>query len=93
MNNQFNSNERFDTLYKFVHEHSKEEFTFVDSTGSSMIAMLDTAYETDNGKDESEEGYEEYLALAFCSKETGKLFEINYHTLPTAVFCNNEQII
>ena len=68
-------------------------FKFVDGDGDVLYATFDTAYETDNDCEPNDENYEEYNALAFCEKSTGKLFEIAYFNLPDEIWHNSNRII
>lgn len=84
---------RFIKLHLYANDHPSAVFRFVDDTGNSLLATFDTAYETDNGLELDEDGYEEYNAMAFCEESTKKLFEISYHNLPFEVWDGKERVI
>ncbi len=50
-------------------------------------------YETDNGLEDDEDGYEEYNAVAFLNIQTEELFEINYLNLPKSIICEEVKIL
>ena len=50
-------------------------------------------YETDNGLEDDEDGYEEYNAIAFLNTSTNELFEINYLNLPKTIICDDIKIL
>ena len=50
-------------------------------------------YESDNGLEDDEEGYEEYNAIAFLNIETNELFEINYLNLPKTIVCGDVEVL
>jgi len=85
--------EKLETLHKYVTNNPDTELKMVDEAGAYILATFDTAYESDNGLDPQEEGYEEYNALAFCEKTTGELFEIAYFNLPSEIWHGNNRII
>lgn len=80
-------------LHLYANDHPSSLFRFVDDTGNSLFATFDTAYETDNGLEPDEDGYEEYNAMAFCEESTKELFEISYHNLPAEVWDGKKRII
>ncbi|MCF0229739.1 MAG: hypothetical protein HUJ76_08640 [Parasporobacterium sp.] len=84
--------DRFDTLLRFTHSHSNGKYTLFDNMGKSVEAVYDTDYESDNGLDEDEEGYEEYQCIAFKCISDGSLFEVNYHQIPVKATCDGEVI-
>ncbi|MDD6155230.1 MAG: hypothetical protein PUB39_06735 [Eubacteriales bacterium] len=85
--------ERFSKLHIYATNSPDTRFRFVDDTGASLTATFDTAYETDNGLEPGEEGYEEFDAMAFCEDTTGELFEVTYLSLPKEVWDGNKRII
>lgn len=75
--------------------HPKSLIKMKLQDGTELIASFDTCYESDNGLEMDEQGYEEFFCYLFkvikilsASKESvtaypeGTFFEINYHTLP-----------
>jgi len=84
---------KLESLHKYVTDNPDAELKMVDETGEYIIAIFDTAYESDNGLDPQEEGYEEYNAIAFCEKTTGELFELAYFNLLAEIWHNNNRII
>ena len=84
--------ERFETLLQFTHSHINGKYTLYDNEGKSVEAVYDTDYESDNGLDEDEEGYEEYHCIAFKRISDGGLFEVNYHQIPIRAVCDGEVI-
>lgn len=83
---------RFKTLLLYCHAHPKSVYKCEDQ-GGCRLAYYDTDYETDNGLEMDEPGYEEYQGIAFMSVNDGSLFEINYHNLPTTVYDNQYRVI
>lgn len=88
MNNQ----KMFNRLLAYVHAFSNGKYTLYDNEGKSVEAVYDTDYESDNGLDEDEEGYEEYQCIAFKRISDGGLFEVNYHQIPVKAVCDGEVI-
>jgi len=84
---------RLELLHKYVTDNPDAELKMIDETGEYITAVFDTAYESDNGLDPQEDGYEEYNAMAFCEQSTGELFELAYFNLPAEVWHNSERII
>ena len=77
---------------KTIEEHESSKWLFVLDDDSILEVGLDGEYESDNGLDEDEEGYEEYFALLFVVlavirdnsnlHKVDELIEINYHNIP-----------
>lgn len=84
--------ERFEILLTFTHTHINGKYTLYDNKGKFVEAVYDTDYESDNGLDEDEEGYEEYQCIAFKRISDGCLFEVNYHHIPIKAVCDGEVI-
>lgn len=55
--------------------------------------MFICMYETDNGLEDDEDGYEEYNDIAFLNVKTDELFEINYLNLPNSIVCGDVKIL
>ena len=84
--------QRFETLLKYTHSHSNGKYVLYDNSGKSVEAVYDTDYESDNGLEEDEEGYEEYQCIAFKRISDGTLFEVHYHQIPVKAECDGEEI-
>ncbi len=84
--------EMYEILLKYAHSHVNGKYTFYDSQGKSVDAVYDTDYESDNGLELDEEGYEEYHCMAFKNISSGYLFEVNYHQIPVKAECDGEVI-
>lgn len=88
-----NEEARFGPFAKFVHENEDSDFLFECTDGAQIIARLYLyEFESDNGLDLNDSGYEEYWEMAFEIKEIikddtnvysvgGKIL-INYHNIP-----------
>ncbi len=85
--------ETFDFLYNFIHEHAEGVYHMTFQDGLQVSAEYDTDYETDNGIDIDEAGYEEYIAIIFRNTADNTLFEVNCFSFPTKVIYNGEQIL
>lgn len=83
----------FDLLYNFVHEHSEGVYQLAFKNGAEITAEYDTDYETDNGLEFEEDGYEEYITIIFKNIADNTLFEVNGFNFPDKVIYNGEQII
>lgn len=82
----------FSELYCYVLKHSTEIYTFIYGN-DTITATFDCMYESDNGLEDNEDGYDEYHAISFLNSETKELFEINYSNLPTSIMCGDNKII
>ena len=78
----------FEILLTYTHEHPNGRYILLDNDGEQVEAMYDTDYESDNGLDENEEGYEEYHCILFQRISDQSLFEVNYHFIPIHVICD-----
>lgn len=83
----------FDLLYHFVHHHSGGVYQLVFQNGAEITAVYDTDYETDNGLEFEETGYEEYITILFKNISDNALVEVNCFHFPSKVFYHGEQII
>jgi len=61
--------------------------------GKNIIAKFDTMYETDNGLEQNEKGYEEFNAILFEDQETKAMFEITYNSMPREIYCGDLKIL
>ncbi len=82
----------FSKLYCYVLKHKSETYTLIYDN-NTIIATFDCMYESDNGLENNEEGYDEYHAICFLNVDTNELFEINYNNLPTSIMCGENRII
>lgn len=85
-------NNGFIQLLRYVHRNEDAEYLLVYK-GAKRKALYITDFETDNGLDLDEEGYEEFNAINFEDVETGEQLVVDYHCLPDEVWCNGERII
>lgn len=82
-------------LFRAVNHNIIQIYVITFSDGDVVEARADTCFETDNGLDEADPGYEEYYACAMeivkiienksNTLEEGKLIEINYHNYPQQI--------
>ena len=80
--------QRFALLLDYTHKHTKGKYTLYANDGGFIEAYYDTDFETDNGLEVNEDGYEEYQAIIFRRLTDQTLFEVNCHEIPTAVICD-----
>ncbi len=85
-------NNGFTILYCYVSEHPNDTYTFIYDDRKIMVTF-DCMYETDNGLDIGEDGYEEFNAIAFLDLAINELFEVNYSNLPKAIMCGDLRIL
>ncbi len=81
INEKYDTGVVFDLEFKLIYDHE------------TIMAKYDTMYETDNGLEDDEEGYEEYNAIVFCNLETNELFEVTYLNLPKTVICDSVKVL
>ena len=93
------------SLFKDISNDPYTVYTLKFQEGSILKAEMDTCYETDNGLDLDEEGYEEYSACAMRILDVIKdmtlekiykknmLIEINYHNYPESIIDSNSKVI
>lgn len=87
-----NEEGRFKQLLFYVEGNPDHVYTmYIGSTKVSVY--FDTCFESDNGIETEEPGYEEFWCIAFQNINTGELFEVNYHNLPDQVWDSNIQVI
>lgn len=83
-------------LFGHINKYPDEIYIVKLKNGTTFEGTAFTCYETENGLDEDEKGYEEYYACAMqiekiISKgedenlEEGQLIEINYHNYPVSI--------
>lgn len=56
-------------------------------------AKYDTMYDSDNGLDVDEPGYEEFNEIAFDDVDTGEGFYINYTNMPEEIYYDGKLIV
>ena len=89
---------------KFKDERGERNFILKYSDNAVLKVVFDTSYESDNGLDLDEKGYEEYWAIAFELKEivkegksvpckVGELFEVNYKNFPYIIKSSTGEIV
>ena len=79
-------------MLTYLHEHENAVYA-LSLAGEKILAYYDTDFESDNGLDEDEQGYEEYHCIVFKKVSDGALFEITYHSLPEMVCDGNIRIV
>lgn len=75
-----------------IEEFKNDKWIFKIDDGVTLEVRLDGEYESDNGLDYEEDGYEEFFAMSFVVTKIiednanlyneGDLIEINYHNIP-----------
>ena len=84
----------FSELTVFVFNHKKDEYLIKYSSGKTITALFEAAYEDDNELDVYDPQYEYFTSLVFENTSTGDLFELNYHDLPNIeVYHNGKRIV
>ena len=89
---------------KFKDEKQENNFILEYNDSTVLKVAFDTSYESDNGLDLDEEGYEEYWGVAFELKEIvkegnsvpckiGELFEVNYKNFPYIIKSGDGEIV
>jgi hypothetical protein len=87
-----NEEGRFKQLLLYVTDNPGSAYAL--QIGETTVhTRFDTCYESDNGMEMDEPGYEEYWCIAFQDICSGKLFEISYHNLPEQVWDGMIQVI
>ena len=64
----------------------------VEFASESFKAIKDGCYETDNGLEMDEEGYEEYNAILLQRVDNGKYVELTYRHFPRRISCDGRVI-
>ncbi|MBQ6472322.1 MAG: hypothetical protein IJJ33_10085 [Victivallales bacterium] len=73
------------TLYMFLHQHPHAILSVEMGGEESFTAVMDTAYDTDNGLEMDEEGYEEFSAIVLERQDNGEFVELTYHHFPKVI--------
>ena len=84
--------EIFNRLLAYVRAHSNSKYTFIDEKKKAVDSVFDAVYESDNGLEEYEDGYESYQCISFKAISDGMLFEINKYHIPMKAFCDGKEI-
>ena len=84
---------KFLTLLTYLHCHPHSVYTMSMKSEAPILAYYDTDYESDNGLDEDEKGFEEFQCIVFKKVSDGTLFEVNYHNLPEQITSGGKNII
>ena len=85
----------FGPFLKYIYEHENDTFEFEYADGRKLTVRLDLyEFESDNGLDSKEKGYEEYWEMSFeivsilkddkNSIKPGDKLLVNYHTIPNS---------
>ena len=77
-------------LYRFFHKHRHDVIEVEFNHEPKYQAIMDTAYDTDNGLEMDEEGYEEFAAILLKRLDNDELVELSYHHFPKRITCNGE---
>lgn len=83
----------FGPFSNYIHKNKDKKFEFVYEDGADLIVELFVdEYESENGLELNESGYEEYWEMAFKIlevkkddkniHEVGKYILVNYHCIP-----------
>jgi hypothetical protein len=86
------------SLFEMINNSSTKDYEITLEDETVMYATFDTCYESDNGLEEDEEGYEEFFACLFLIKDVAfvkeeymdkykknELLEISYHNYPKEI--------
>ena len=79
-------------MLTYLHEHENAVYA-LSFAGEKILTYYDTDFESDNGLDEDEQGYEEYHCIVFKKVSDGTLFEVTYHNFPEAVYDGHNRIV
>ncbi len=82
----------FALLYDFVYRNPQCSLNVVMENGDVFQAEYDTDYETDNGLEMDEKGYEEYHAILLRRLDTGEYVEITYKNFPCRITSGDKVI-
>ena len=88
-----NEEGNFNKLFDFFLENRNAPCTLIFAEGKKVFASFDTCYESDNELELDDPNYEEFNSIVMRNEETDKLFEFNYHNMPTEVYCGDKRII
>lgn len=90
-------------LFQSINNNNHEIYTLIFHDGSIIETIVDTCYETDNGKEIDDIQYEEYYAVAMriinIIKDSenkyviNDLIEINYHNYPKEIYTSKGEKI
>lgn len=77
--------EHFNKLLDTVQNNRYAVYTLIDKNGTSIKAIYVSDYQSDNGLDSDEAGYEKFKYIVFQKCEDKSLFEVSYHNLPAHI--------
>lgn len=94
LNNMFyeNENENFAILYDFVCKNPQCLLDVVMDNGDAFQAEYDTDYDSDNGLEIGEKGYEEYHTILLHRLDTGEYVEVTYKNFPCKIMSGGNVI-
>ena len=79
-------------LYRFL-KNNPNAILQVEFDGQAVFqAIKDTSYETDNGLEPDEEGYEEFYAILLQRTDNNEAVELTYKHFPLLVTCNGKYV-
>ena len=76
----------------FVHKHTKGDYRLKLENGNILECKYFTSAESDNCLDLDDHEYEEYWIVCFKDKHSDYIHEVNYHNIPSEVWCDGEKI-
>ncbi len=77
-------------LYRFLKRNPGAILNVEFEGQPPFEAVKDTSYETDNGLELGEEGYEEFYAILLQRIDNKELIELTYLHFPVRITCNGE---
>lgn len=83
---------RFAMLLEYTHSHPQGVYFLYDYELKYIEATYDTDYESDNGLEDDEEGFEEFHSIIFKRLVDSTLFEVNYHKIHVKAVCDGNVI-
>ena len=77
-------------LFRFFTNHPKAIVEVTFSANEPFLAKADGFYETDNGLETNEDGYEEFYAILLKRLDRGEYVELTYLHFPKCITYNGE---